>query len=294
MLGVKFLLFPLEKAKKLDRKFRWIGNKLSALFYGTRYDLVDAGIDADAEEYLTAAFFSAAIYFAIGVLFASALLLAKKEGIEIAALLFSGMLFFMLFLALHIIYPKIIAKRRISEVNACLASALNNLLIQLSAGIGIYEAMNNLSKAGYGEVGKEFGRIVEDINSGTSEMKALEKSALKSKSEYFKKALWQIITGMGSGASMHGSISAVLDSINRKQSRAVKDYGSELNMWILFYLLGAAAIPSLGITFLVMLSSFSGASVNETTLLLVAAAGISFQILMIGFVKTRVPKVFSE
>lgn len=290
------MLFPLGKIRKLNRRFLWIGSRLEIFFYSLKYDLIDADIENDIQEYLTASFISAAIYFLLGAFFG--FLLAYIRGISGQLAFFIsagiGLSFFVLFFALHILYPKIIAKQKSAEIDESLIFALNNIMIQLSSGIGLYDAMANASKAGYGIVSKEFGKIVDDINSGMCELKAIEKAALKSKSDYFKKALWQVITSMRSGASLYGALSSVVDSLNRKQSRAIRNYSAELNLWILIFLSGAAAIPSLGITFVIMLSALGGASIKEIDLVFIAAGAILFQIFVIGLVRTRVPKVITE
>ena len=295
-MGIRFMLFPLGKIRKLNRRFLWVGSKLDVIFYSLKYDLIDADIGADAQEYLTASFISAAIYLMLGAFFG--LLLANFRGISgqpvflISAGI--GIFFFALFFALHILYPRIIAKQKSAEIDESLIFALNNIMIQLSSGIGLYDAMANASKAGYGIVSNEFGKIVDDINSGMGELKAIEKAALKSKSDYFKKALWQVITSMRSGASLYGALGSVVESLNRKQSRAIRNYSAELNLWILIFLLGAAAIPSLGITFVIMLSALGGASIKEIDLIFIAIGALLFQVFVIGLVRTRVPKVITE
>jgi len=296
LLKVRFLLFPLSKIKRINRRMLWIGNKFSSVFHNIRYQLKDADIEVSSEEYLTASFFSAFIYALVGFGLVSALGIARgatfEEQLPLASL--AGICFGLVFFALHLVYPKILSKQKVLRINDSLIFALNNLIIQISSGVSMYEAMSTLSKSDYGQVSKEFGKIVEDINSGVSEAKALEKSALQAKSEYFKKTIWQIITSIKSGASLYGALNSVLDSLIRKQVRGIRDYAAELNLWILIYLLGAAAIPSLGITFLVMISALGGAAVNEITLIVVAASAVVFQILLIGFVRTRVPKVLMQ
>ncbi|PIN84781.1 MAG: hypothetical protein COV47_05595 [Candidatus Diapherotrites archaeon CG11_big_fil_rev_8_21_14_0_20_37_9] len=294
-MQIKFMLFSLERINKMNRKFIWIGERLSRVFYNLKYDLYKANVDTSAERYLTASFFSAAIY---GILFFSffyALFFMRDGEIladnSIIATLF-GLIFFIVFFALHLVYPKIIAQKYSSGIDQSLLFALNSMLIQVSSGVSLFDAMSNVSKSNYGNVSGEFGKVVKDINSGESEARALEKLAVKTNSEYMKKIIWQLITALRSGASLKGSLETVVQLLNRLQLRAIKNYAAELNMWILLYLMLAAAIPTIGITFLVILSAMAGASVGPETIILFILFAGAMQVMLIGFVKTRVPKVY--
>ncbi|MBI5133357.1 MAG: hypothetical protein HZA83_01455 [Thaumarchaeota archaeon] len=58
-------------------------------------------------------------------------------------------------------------------------------------------------------------------------------------------------------------------------------------------MLVAAAVPSLGVTFLVILSAFSGAGITKATLIgLMVAVGF-VQIVIIGYANVTRPEVFS-
>ena len=59
---VKFLLFSIENANKINRHFLWIGRKISFLVPSLKYELDSAEIDADYDHYFTASFFSACVY----------------------------------------------------------------------------------------------------------------------------------------------------------------------------------------------------------------------------------------
>jgi hypothetical protein len=104
---------------------------------------------------------------------------------------------------------------------------------------------------------------------------------------------WQLLTSIKSGASLEGALTSVVQHLSNSQFRNIKNYAAELNIWILTYLLLAAAIPTIGITFLVILSAMGGSSIGKTQVALMIAFAVLMQAVLIGFVKTRMPKVFN-
>lgn len=293
-MRIKFMLFSIEQSKRLSRRILWSGAKLSRLFFGVKYDLKKAGIGIEAEEYCAAAFLSALIYGIIFFSLSSALVFFRDGSIQsiFPINLIIGAVFFFIFFFLHMIYPGIMAKRIAAGIDQDLIFALKGMLIQVSAGVPLFESMKNASKGEYGLVSKEFGETVQEISSGISETKALERMALRTKSEYLKKVTWQLIGSIKAGSSVAGAINSVVETLMNYQARAIKNYAAELNLWILMYLLLAAAIPTLGITFLIILSSMGGTNINETHIIFAIASSMIVQAVLIGFVKNRIPKAF--
>jgi len=294
-LRIKFLIYSVEGANKINRRFVWIGQFLNKVFINVKYDLDKANIPINSEKYITASFFSAVVYGLISFLFFYFLFFARDgvftaENSILSALI--GVVFTGLFFMLHLAYPSIMSKNYAAGIDNSLIFALNNMLIQVSSGVSLFSAMSNVSKFNYGNVSKEFENVVKDVSSGESEAKAIEKLALKTRSEYLKKISWQLLTSLRSGASLKGSLSTVVSALNAMQIRAIKNYAGELSMLILMYLMIAAAIPTLGITFLVILSSMGGASIGPDAVISVIIGAAIMQIVLIGFIKTRVPKVY--
>ncbi|MBU2100848.1 MAG: type II secretion system F family protein [Candidatus Micrarchaeota archaeon] len=292
-MRVKFLLFSIERAKGFNRRILVFGDFLQKVFVGTKYDLKKAELEITAEEYLTSAFISALFYGIIFFALGTGLLYLRDGIIESAFPLniIIGLVFFVLFFFLHLIYPGIIAKKIAFEVDQNLIFALKSMLIQVKSGVPLFSSIKNVAKSDYGVVSAEFQTVVQEINSGTPEAKAIEKMALRTKSEYLRKAAWQIVSSIKSGASSVGALETTISTLTTNQLRAIKNYAAELNLWILMYLLLAAAIPTLGITFMIILSAMGGSNITETHVMLTIAFAFVIQVVLIGFVKNRKPKV---
>ena len=294
-MRVRFMLFSVERANNINRKFVWIGETFAKIFSNIKYDLPKAGLKISPEKYLTAAIFSALGYGLMVFLLFYGLFFMRDGAITAQNSIFAsslGVTFFAVFFVIHAIYPSIMAKKYAAGVDQSLMFALKSMLIQVSSGVSLFDSMVNVSKSDYGTISTEFGSVVQAISAGESEAKALEKLALRTKSEYLKRTSWQLLASLRSGASLQGALTSVVQTLASHQMRAIKDYAAELNMWILIYLLLAAAIPTLGITFLVILSAMGGASVGPELIIVMVAGAFVMQAGLIGFVKTRIPKVY--
>lgn len=219
---------------------------------------------------------------AIGLMFQDMFLLKLSAGLAPTAGLFGFYTYAKL--------PDIRAKKRVRNLEKELPYALRHVLIEVKAGVSIYEALVSASE-GYGEASEEFEKIVRDINSGVSEIEALERAVVRNPSLQFRRALWQIINALKSGSDVSKTLESLVDAIVEQQILEVQKYGKELNPYTLMYLMIAVIIPSLGVTFLMVLSTFTGINVGETVFYGILAGLIMFQFIFMNMVKAKRPKV---
>ncbi len=289
------MLLSLEQAEKLNRRLLWTGRILGRIFYTVKYELARAGLEIAPEKYLTAAGISAFLY-GIGFFLFFLVLLGIRTGIiglaEAGSALLLGFFFFTVFLILHAVYPGLMSARYAAEIDQSLVFALKSILIQVSSGVTLFDAMNNASKAKYGSTARELGEVVRSISLGESETQALEKLALKTRSDYLKKTSWQMLSALRSGSSIQLTLKSVVESLNAQQLRTIRDYTAELNVWLLLYLLVATAIPTLGITFLVIFSAMANASIQPEHILTAVAIAAVMELVLIGLVKSRIPRTY--
>tara|TARA_Y100000310_G_scaffold343799_1_gene453092 strand:- start:4018 stop:4275 length:258 start_codon:yes stop_codon:yes gene_type:complete len=81
----------------------------------------------------------------------------------------------------------------------------------------------------------------------------------------------------------------LIDDLTLDQRNRIKKYAAELNLWSLLYLLFAVAVPTIGATMLVILSSFAGFGVTQGFFIIFISICFIIQLILIGFVKTRRP-----
>lgn len=187
-------------------------------------------------------------------------------------------------------YPKIQTKKISRNLEKDLPYALRHMLIEVRSGISLYEAMVSVSED-YGEASKEFNRIVEDINGGKPQIDALEDSIVRNPSQQYRRAMWQMINALKSGTDVSNTLETLVESMVKQQKLEVERYGKELNPYILVYLMIAVIMPSLGVTFLIVLSTFTGVGLNKMTFYQMLAGLILFQVFFLNFVKSKRPEV---
>lgn len=187
-------------------------------------------------------------------------------------------------------YPKIHTKKISRKLEKDLPYALRHMLIEVRSGISLYEAMVSVSDD-YGEASEEFERIVKDINGGKPQIEALEDSIVRNPSEQYRRAMWQMINALKSGTDISNTLETLVDSMVKQQKLEVKRYGKELNPYILVYLMIAVIMPSLGVTFLIVLSTFSDIGLSKFTFYQILGGLILFQIFFLNFVSSKRPEV---
>lgn len=174
-------------------------------------------------------------------------------------------------------------------------SALNSILIQLNSGIPIFNVLATIANEDYGEISKEFKAAVKQINAGKPESAAIEEIAARNPSPFFRRALWQISNGIRTGTDLQIVLKEVISSISDEQIIQIQKYGSQLNPLAMLYMLIAVILPSLGISFLVILSSFTSLNSFTTKFAFWILFGIFLilQVIFLGIIKTKRPTLLT-
>lgn len=289
---IPFLPLPYEKIKRITEYFLGLGENLSKIFPSLEYDLQQSGFDISPRRWMAIAFFAFIFYFFL--IFAIVFCFTLITRIEIyrafsvsllAGLGIGGGTFFFLSF-----YPKLSAKRKVDDIEKHLPYALHHMLVQVRSGVPLYQTLVSISKGDYGTLSREMKMVVNEINTGKSEVEALEKVTRETPSFFFRRVMWQMINALKSGADVGRTLKEIVENLAVEQRVAIKKYGAQLNPLALMYMLFAVIFPTLGITFLLVLSSFTGVKFN-LELVLVGIIGflIIFQIMFIGLIKSRRP-----
>jgi archaeal flagellar protein FlaJ len=292
MMHIPFCPLPVNRAKVVSRIFYGIAEFLSKIFPSTNIDLKQAEIDLNSTEYFSIGIFSSLFVFLSTFLIF--FLISLPSGTLLKAFSFSIPFSIIFSLSSFVYiknYPKVIVSKKIKEMEKNLLHALKHLYVQIKSGVPIFNALNSVALGNYGLVSSEFRDIVKRINVGESTEVALDNSALKIPSQYYRRSLWQLSNGIKAGSDIGSVIESIIENISAEQKIMIRKYGSQLNPLTLMYLMFAVIIPSLGVTFLIVLSSFSGLPITETTFWLILAFLLVFQFMFIGLVKSRRPNI---
>ncbi|MFP4116753.1 MAG: type II secretion system F family protein [Candidatus Aenigmatarchaeota archaeon] len=287
--SIPIVPFPMEKALSASRKLRFIGEKLAPSVPHLKKSLYQAEMDIDPVLHVSLAVFTGLFYaFMMGGLVAFISLVATGSIGILPPLLFV-IFFFVPFWYVNF-FPALIAKRRVKDLEKNLLFALRHLLIEVRAGVPLFDAMVGVSN-GYGTVSEEFRKIVEEVNSGRDQEDVLNEAAKRSPSLYFRRALWQVVNALQGGSDVSKALEAITDNFADRQINKINRYGEELNPWTMFYMIIAVILPSIGITFLIILTSLTGMNIPGMIFPLIIFGLAMFQFFFMGFVKSKRPSV---
>ena len=250
--------------------------------------LKQAGMDDKPEDFIKKTFISA-FYMTTGLVVALFLVLAKLEVLKgimflIIPIIFVMMFFYMLKL------PELRISRKGKEISSEIVFAGRFIIIELESGVPLYNAMVNVSK-NFRIIGQYFKEITDNVDLGTSMEDALNEAVEFVPSNDLRKILWQIINSIRTGSDISKSLYSVMDQVTKDQVNEVNKYGKKLNPLAMFYMIVAVILPSLGMTMLIILSSFIKFQLSLTVLIALAGFLGFVQFMFIGVVKFSRPPI---
>lgn len=240
------------------------------------------------DKVLVSAFFSA---LALAIL---TFVVLDMAAVQMAAL-FVILLFFVYVIFsffYYMMYPSVMVLKRKKAIDYELVFAVRHLLIGLRSGMPLFDAMVGVSR-GYGEVSKEFNRIVEKVTLGTPIGQAVREVVQTNPSPAFRRIMIQLANAVGSGADVADSLEVALNQVFKEQIIELKSYGQKLNPLIMFYMIFGIIFPSLGLAFAIILFSFIGSgrfTLNAPVLLLFLVMVGVIQFMFLSMVETSRPR----
>lgn len=278
---------PPEKAQAASKPFLGISNLISKSMPGMKLNLYQAELPFEPREFIAIALFSSVFYFIL--MFGLTFLIGLIVRITALTLpLLIGTVFFFFTFTYVMNYPKLVARKRTNALEKDLLNALQHMLIEVKSGVPLFDAMAAVSE-GYGEVSDEFREVVRKINSGVSETQALDDASRKNPSLFFRRSIWQIVNALRAGSDIANALEAIVNGLVNEQIIAVRKYSQQLNPYTMLYMLIAVIVPTLGITFLVILTSFTAVPIPKTIFPLILIMMGLFQFFYMGIIKTKRP-----
>ena len=282
--------YESEKISKLSSPFKPAATGASMMFPELNWNLKKAGMNIDPIIYVSTAIFLALMVFTGGVLvFLPAIVNGSIDFALIIAIagIFSLMSFFyMIFL------PSLKIVKSQKEIDKNLEYMLKDMEIQLTAGIPLFDIFVNISAGEYGGCSKVSRKIVEEVQSGKSIITVLDDTGMLSPSEYMRRVLWQIVNALKTGSNVGVSLKMISKEIRDEKENAIASYTQELGLWSLIYMIFVIILPSMGVTLILILSSFLGTGVvTEMVFWLILGVVIVFQLIFVSIIKSKRPDV---
>jgi len=184
--------------------------------------------------------------------------------------------------------PKVKAKKRVNDINSEVVYAGRYLLVELSAGVPLFNSLVNVSQA-YPKIGKHFQDIIKRVEVGKPLDTAINEVIELTPSSNFRKLMWQIMNSLRTGANVSTALESIVEQISREQVIEFKTYEKKLNPLVMFYLMIAIILPSLGITMLSLLSTFLGIQISFGALIGIAIFLGFIQFMFLNMIKSSRP-----
>lgn len=286
-----FVPFKLGIAKRFARPFVGLSEIIVKISPGVEMSLKQSEIEIDSREYVSIAIFSSIFWFLImfSTIFILGQILAISSFMYIS--IFSSLAISTMVFVYLMLYPKLIVVRKLRSLDKNLLYGLRDLTVQVKSGVPLFNAMVSVSKKDYGMFSEEFSESVKKISTGDSQTDALEEMASRNPSLNFRRAIWQMVNSIRSGTDLGSTLDNTVSNISNEQRVQIKKYGSQLNPLAMMYMMMGVILPSLGITFLIILSSFSGFPITEVFFWMIMVVLIVFQFAFVGIVKNRRPSI---
>lgn len=268
-----------------------ISEVIARKFPNLKLDLIQAIIKYPPRQYIEKTLTSTLI-LTIGLDLPIFLIFSKLKGMLFASILFLLLLPVIAFISFFFFMqlPKSKARKISKQADQEIVNAGRFLLVELTAGVPLFNAIANTAK-NYTKIGVYLNTIVRQVEVGTPMDKALSNVIEITPSENLRKLLWQILNSMKTGADVSQSVSSILDQIYREQMIEVKEYSRKLNPLVMFYLIIAIIFPSLGITMMVLLSSFVSFKITPAVLGLIIVIVTLAQFMFFSIIKSSRPGV---
>ncbi len=292
--SIPFNPFPMPLLLKISENFGGLGFKVSKAFPTLDLELQQAEIHYSAKEYGSMMVVISAFYFLAGALIAGLICIRLAPKLTIFAAPTFGALAAIMIFAQLTVFPKIKVKKKVRDVEKHLVFALRTILIEIKSSVTLFDALQTIAIGNFGEISKEVKKTIEKIATGTIEDEALDELAVRNPSLFFRRAIWQIVNGLKAGADISSVLSTIVGSLANEQKTQVKLYGAALKLLSLVYMMIGVIVPALGLTLLIILSTFPQIKIQEIYFWVMLALLIVGQFMYLGMIKSKRPNLIGD
>ncbi|NPA47292.1 MAG: type II secretion system F family protein [Thermococci archaeon] len=265
--------FSQRLAEAFLNHFRGPVESMTRSLKGLEYDLYRANIRMSKEMYV-AMMLVAGIFLSVFSFVASILM-----GLDIITSILVGIFGFLAGFMYLRVYPRMVWRRRVSEVEKALPYVLRHLAALLSAGVGIAEAMVSVANSDYGVASEEFELMVRDMRSGASFEDALMRFDKKMESENVTRVVKQILRAIKFGGNLADILYDMAADFAFEYRMKLVEYVQKVNGISFVYMFLTVVMPTMFVVAILAGSAFASAGSGG---LAITPAGLA-AILLLGF-----------
>ncbi|MBI3035050.1 type II secretion system F family protein [Candidatus Woesearchaeota archaeon] len=214
----------------------------------------------------------------------------QKAKLSVFLLLPAFIVLFIVIFEYSLLSVKSKIKKREREINKEVLFIGRYLLVKLYSGRPLLNALIETSSS-RGIASKYIKEIVDDIGTGSTIEDALNNAMIYSPSAKLGRILFHINNALQLGINVTKPLESVLEEITREEELEIRKYGKKLNTLVIFYMLAAVILPSLGVAMLIVVSSFINFPIDLSALLAFLFFVVVLQFVFITLFKSIRPMV---
>lgn len=263
-------------------------NRISSSFPKLKRDLRIAHLSYTPSQYVNKTLKVSVLYsFLFSVLF---FLVIKKAQLPIALIVPVYALLFIMIFQYSMIGIKAKIRKREKDIDREVLFVGRYLLVKLYSGRPLLNALIETANS-RGVTAKYIKEIVDDISTGSTIEDALNNAMIYSPSEKFAKILFHLNNALQLGIDVTQPLESVLQEITKEEEFEIKKYGKKLNTMVIFYMLAAVIVPSLGVAIFIVIASFINFPISLNGLLILVFFIIIIEFIFITLFKSIRPVV---
>lgn len=214
----------------------------------------------------------------------------QKAGLSFLLLIPIFVILFILFFEYSLLTVKAQIRKREREINKEVLFVGRYLLVKLYSGRPLLNALIETANS-RGIAAKYIKEIVDDIGTGSTIENALNNAMVYSPSDKLRRILFHINNASQLGIDVTKPLESVLEEITKEQELEIKKYGKKLNTLVIFFMLTAVILPSLGTAIFIVISSFLNFPIDLKGLLIFIFFIVVLQFFFITLFKSIRPMV---
>ncbi|MDE1810903.1 MAG: type II secretion system F family protein, partial [Candidatus Micrarchaeota archaeon] len=223
---------------------------------------------------------------------ATAILLARLALPGVEAVMFGiliGIAIFYVMFNTFLNFPSRKGKQASKSIERDILFATRDMIISLRSGMPLFNAITAVS-SGYGEASKEFQKIIERVQLGTSLQDAIDQTVAESRSKSFRRIMLQAAVSIRAGADVIAALQSVIDQLAQERIIELRRYGQRLNALAMFYMLFGIILPSMGIAVATILTTFIAIFTVTPAVLAAALVFVIFlQVIFLQLIRSSRP-----
>jgi len=263
-------------------------NRIVSFFPALKSELRIAHLPYTPIEYINRNLKTNVLYsFLLAILFFFVL---QKAGLSILLIIPIYIILFILLFEYSLLKVKAKIRAREREINKEVLFVGRYLLVKLYSGRPLLNAIIETSSS-RGIALKYLKEIVDDIDTGSTIEDALKNAMIYSPSDKLRRVLFHINNALQLGIDVTKPLESVLEEITKEEELEINKYGKKLNTLVIFYMLAAVILPSLGVAVFIVISSFINFPIELKSLFVFVFFIVVLQFIFITLFKSIRPMV---